>query len=252
MSYPKQVYLCEVGLRDGLQNETKLMTAQQKASLTQQLIASGIKNIEIGSFVHPKAVPAVANTDDMFALLTQEDGVCYRALVTNEKGVQRAVNAGVPQLKITVSSSDTHNLNNFKRTTKETLEGFSDCCQLAEAHGIIVSAAVSTAFGCPFEGKIPLERLEMVVSVLIDLGITELSLSDTTGMANPVLIEKVCGHFIRKYPELRWNLHLHNTRGMGLANVVAALQCGIVHFDSAFAGLGGCPYAPGASGNIST
>ena len=252
MKFPKRVYICEVGPRDGLQNEKQRLTIEQKAELIELAAEAGLKQIEIGSFVHPKAIPALADTDEMYARLHKRDDVEYRALITNLKGVERAAAAGVKKVKLTVSVSTSHNLSNFNRTPEETVRSFRECVAVARSQGMEVSGAMSTAFGCPFEGKIEIPKIESIVKELTALGITELSLSDTTGMANPKEVYEKCSYFTQKYPDVQWNLHLHNTRDMAMACIITAMQAGIVNFDGSFAGLGGCPYAPGASGNACT
>ncbi|MDU4962543.1 MAG: hydroxymethylglutaryl-CoA lyase [Sporomusaceae bacterium] len=250
--WPRHVSLCEVGLRDGLQNEKKQLSVEEKLQLLHKAVESGIKIIEIGSFVHPKAVPQMADTDQVVKRLEKVDGVEYRALVANLKGVERAYAAGLSKVKLTVSASEAHCINNFNRTPLEMIEGFKDCVDFAGRHGMAVSGAVSTAFGCPFAGKVPLEQVRNAVRGFLKLGITELSLSDTTGMANPRQVYEIGSYMVNAYPQVTWVMHFHNTRDMALANIVAGIEAGVGVFDGAFAGLGGCPFAPGASGNVAT
>jgi hydroxymethylglutaryl-CoA lyase len=250
--WPKKVSLCEVGLRDGLQNEKKPLSVQEKLLLLDKTVASGIKIIEIGSFVHPKAVPQMAETDQVVRQMEKVDGVEYRALVANLKGVDRAYAAGLSKVKLAVSASEAHCINNFNRTPMQMVEGFSDCVEFAARHGMSVSGAISTAFGCPFAGKVPLEQVKNAVRAFLKLGITELSLSDTTGMANPRQVYEIGSYMVNTYPQVQWVMHFHNTRDMALANIVAGIEAGVRVFDGAFAGLGGCPFAPGASGNVAT
>lgn len=252
MNLPKQVTICEVGLRDGLQNEKKMFSLAEKLSLLQGVVASGIKIIEIGSFVHPKAVPSMADTDKLALAMKHISGVEYRALVANLKGVERAHTCGITKIKLTVSASEPHCMSNLNKKPVEVLEGFKECMAYAKENNLELSGAISVAFGCPFQGKVPVEQVENVIEKFIELGIIELSLSDTTGMANPRQVYELCSHVKLKYPQVRWVLHFHNTRDMAMANIVAGMQAGITVFDGAFAGLGGCPFAPGASGNIAT
>ncbi|GHV53314.1 hydroxymethylglutaryl-CoA lyase [Deltaproteobacteria bacterium] len=252
MFLPQRVEICEVGLRDGLQNEKKIVSVEEKLDLLDAIVASGVKIVEIGSFVHPKAVPQMANTGEAAKRMKRVDGVEYRVLVPNLKGMERALDAGITKVKLTVSVSDSHCINNFNQTTLEMIEGFRPCMEFAAKNDMTVSGAMSSAWGCAFEGKIPLSRIESITNALLDLGIRELSLSDATGMANPRLIYAVCSHMLATHPQVRWILHLHNTRGMALACVTAALQAGITIFDGAFAGFGGCPFIPGAAGNVAT
>lgn len=253
MKWPEKIIFCEVGPRDGLQNEKTLLSPAQKVTLIEGAAEAGVPIIEIGSFVHPKAVPQMADTDIVAKLIKKRPGVEYRALVANKKGVERAVEAGITKVKLTLSASESHARANLKKTTEELLEGFRDCSAFARENGAQVSGAISTAFGCPFEGKISLERLIYITERFInDLGITELSLSDTTGMANPRQVFEIASEMHSRFPEVRWFLHFHNTRGMALANITAGLEAGIIRYDASLAGLGGCPFAPGASGNVAS
>ena len=252
MDWPSRVTLCEVGLRDGLQNEAALLTVEQKLQLLDAVIDSGVKVVEIGAFVHPKAVPQMADTDVLCRAMKKVEGVEYRALVPNLRGAQRAFDAGLTKAKLTVSASEAHCLANFNSTPVKMVEGFADCAEFAARNGMTLSGAISTSFGCPFQGKVPVEQVENVVRSFAKLGIDELSLSDTTGMANPRQVYELGMHMRQTFPQVRWVMHFHNTRDMALANIVAGLQAGVRLFDGAFAGLGGCPYAPGASGNVAT
>lgn len=250
MNLPNKVTICEVGPRDGLQNEKKLLSQDDKVRLINLSAEAGYKIIEIGSLVHPRAVPQLADTDVVYNKTNKLPGVEYRVLITNLKGVERAIDAGIKKVKLTVSASESHNISNFNRKPEETVRNFAACCGLARENGIEVSGAISTSFGCPFEGTISKEQVEKIVVELIKLDILEISLSDTTGMANPKEVYEKCSYFKEKYPEVKWHLHFHNTRDMALANILSGMQAGFTHFDGAFSGLGGCPYAPGASGNV--
>lgn len=250
--WPQRIRICEVGLRDGLQNEKRLFSVEEKLHLLNAVVASGIKVIEIGAFVHPKAVPAMAETDQLCRQMRKLSGVEYRALVANLKGVERAHQADITKVKLTVSASEAHCRSNLNKTPTEIMEGFTNCVEYAGQNNMTVSGAISTAFGCPFEGRVKVEQVEKIVHNFLQLGITELSLSDTTGMANPKQAYELGSHMINNFPSVRWVMHFHNTRGMALANIVAGIQAGITTFDGAFAGLGGCPFAPGASGNVAT
>lgn len=251
-AWPEKITICEVGLRDGLQNEKRLFSVDEKLQLLELVVASGIKIIEIGSFVNPKAVPPMAETDILCRQMPKVDGVEYRALVANLKGVQRAHEAGLTKVKLTVSASEAHCRSNLGKTPAQIIAGFADCTEYAQQNGLHVSGAISTAFGCPFEGKVPAEQVESGVRDLLALGITELSLSDTTGMANPRQVYELGSQMLTLFPQVRWVMHFHNTRGMALTNICAGLQAGVSVFDASFAGLGGCPFAPGASGNVAT
>lgn len=249
---PEKVNICEVGPRDGLQNEKSIISTDKKVELIDKATEAGYKVIEVGSFVHPKAVPQMADTDEVAKRINKKSDVEYRALVTNIKGIERALKAGITKVKLTISASESHNLSNFNRSVEETLGGFRGSIDLARANNIEVSGAISTSFGCPFEGKIPVERIKMITNTFLNLGVYEISLSDTTGVANPKQVFQMCSDMKNEYSEVKWILHFHNTRGMALANVIAGMQSGITWYDGSFSGLGGCPYAPGASGNLAT
>ena len=250
--WPAGITVCEVGPRDGLQNEKSLLSVEQKVELIERSVAAGAKIVEIGSFVHPRAVPQMANTDEVANRLKRIDGIEYRALVLNLKGLERAEAAGIRKVKLTASASRSHSLANINKTPEEVVRGFSDCADYAASHGIELSGAISTAFGCPFEGKVALEQVFSVISCFREIGVRELSLSDTTGMANPQQVYEYSMRAKEQFPDVTWVLHFHNTRGMGLANAVTGMMAGIDRFDACFAGLGGCPFAPGATGNIAT
>lgn len=250
--WPDKVTICEVGLRDGLQNEKKLFSVEEKLQLLNSVVASGIKVIEVGAFVHPKAVPAMADTDKLVQAMEQVEGVEYRVLVPNIKGVERAFASGIKKVKLTVSASEAHCINNFNKKPVDMMDEFNSCVEFVAKNNMEVSGAISTSFGCPFQGKVPVGQIENVVRHFLKLGITELSLSDTTGMANPRQVFELGSYMKRIYPQVKWVMHFHNTRDMALANIVAGIQAGITVFDGAFAGLGGCPFAPGASGNVAT
>lgn len=252
MNFIDKIELCEVGPRDGLQNEKRLLSTKEKIELVNGAIDSGFKRIEVGSFVHPKAVPAMADTEDVMQAIDKIDGIEFRALITNLKGVQRAIKAQVDKVKLTVSASTSHNLSNFNRTPEESVAMFDECTKVAKEAGLKVSGAISTAFGCPFEGSIAQEQISKLIQSFLNIGIHEISLSDTTGVANPKLVYLRCMELKKQYPNVDFHLHFHNTRGMALANIIAGIEAGVKNYDGSFAGLGGCPYAPGASGNIAS
>ena len=250
---PRRVIVCEVGPRDGLQNEKTMFTVEQKIELIEQSVKAGAKVVEIGSFVHPKAVPQMADTDEVSRRLGRRADVEYRALVMNMKGLERANAAGITKAKLTASASPAHSMSNMNRTPEEVVRSFGECAEYAAKQGMELSGAISTSFGCPFDGKpVPLEQVFSVVSCFREIGVRELSLSDTTGMANPQQVFHYAVAAKERFPDVTWVLHFHDTRGMGLSNVLAGLMAGVDRFDACFAGLGGCPFAPGASGNIAT
>jgi hydroxymethylglutaryl-CoA lyase len=252
MKWPANIIFCEVGPRDGLQNEAAMLSVEQKIELIEGVAEAGVPIVEVGSFVNPKAVPQMADTDLVAKRIRRMPGVEYRCLVANKKGVERAVDAGISKVKLTLSASESHAKANLNKTISELLDGFTECVSYAREKGAEVSGAISTAFGCPFEGKIPVSSLVDITSRFISLGITELSLSDTTGMANPRQVYDTVSLMQDKFPDVRWFLHFHNTRGMALANIIAGLNAGVIRYDASLAGLGGCPYAPGASGNVAS
>ncbi|WMJ84612.1 hydroxymethylglutaryl-CoA lyase [Oscillospiraceae bacterium LTW-04] len=252
MNMPKSITVCEVGLRDGLQNEKAVLRTEQKLALLDKIQEAGVWLIEIGSMVNPKAVPQMADTGEVYQKLEKRPDAEYRVLVLNQKGLERAVEVGMKKVKITLSVSEAHQRANANSTPLEMFEKFAPMAEYAAAHGVTLSGAMATSFGCPFEGKIPIERIKAVTAEFRKIGITELSMSDTTGMANPALVYRQCIEMQEAFPEVMWNLHFHNTRGMGLANVLAGMQAGVTRFDASLGGLGGCPFAPGATGNIAT
>jgi hydroxymethylglutaryl-CoA lyase len=252
LSWPDEIMICEVGPRDGLQIEETSLTTEQKIELIEKSVEAGAKVIEIGSFVHPKIVPQMADTDEVAKKMKRKADVEYRALIMNLRGLKRAEEAGIAKAKLTVSASRSHSLSNLNKTPEEAIKGFSECAEYAAAHSITLSGAISTAFGCPFEGIVSLEQVIKVVSCFYDIGVNEISLSDTTGMATPKQVHEYCLKLKELFPDVIWNLHFHNTRGVGFANVIAGMMANIKRYDSCFAGLGGCPFAPGAAGNIAT
>lgn len=252
MDLVKAVTLCEVGPRDGLQNEKTILTADEKLELIEAMADAGFPVIEVGSFVHPKAVPQMANTDEVFSRLKRREGVEYRALIANLKGVERAAACGCKKVKLNVSASKAHNLANLNRTPAETVAGFSACTDAARAAGMEISGSISMAFGSPWDKEIPLSDVKEIADAYLAVGVTEISLSDASGQAYPTQVYHICTEMARAYPQVSWWLHFHNTRGLGIANIMAGMQAGFTRFDSAFAGVGGCPFVPGAAGNVAT
>jgi hydroxymethylglutaryl-CoA lyase len=232
--------------------EKTLLSVDQKVEIIHRLVDAGVTILEVGSFVHPKAVPQMADTDEVVRRLHPREGVEYRALVMNLKGVQRALDCGLKKVKLTASASRTHSMKNMNRTPEQVVRDFAECASFAFSQGMIVSGAISTAFGCPFEGVVPLSQAESLVQCFVDIGITEISMSDTSGLGTPRQVFEYMTKLRSLFPQVRWNLHLHNTRGLAPANIVAGMQAGVDVFDASFGGLGGCPFAPGASGNVAT
>ncbi|MBQ6292475.1 MAG: hydroxymethylglutaryl-CoA lyase [Lachnospiraceae bacterium] len=252
MYFPKSVRLCEVGLRDGLQNEKTLLDAEQKLFLLRGLIDAGFPVIEVGSFMSPKAVPQMKDTDDLFKALGSPAGVELRALVANLRGVQRAIDCGCTKVKLNVSASRQHNLRNINRTPEESVASFAESAELARDNGLEVSGSISMPFASPWEGTTPVEDVDSIIEAYLRVGVSEISLSDASGMAMPAQVNELCRHVREKYPQATWWLHFHNTRGLAMANILAAMDAGMTQFDSSFGGLGGCPFVPGAAGNISS
>jgi len=252
MKQPNRITLCEVGLRDGLQNEKITIPTQEKLHLAQGLIQAGFRVIELGSFTHPKAVPQMADTDEVFRALGDTPGVELRALVPNLRGVTRAIDCGCKKAKLNVSASRQHNLKNLNMTPEESVAGFASCVAASNEAGIAISGSISMPFASPWEGVTPIETVDSIIYAYLKVGISEISLSDASGMATPVQVSRLCTHVLEKYPQCSWWLHFHNTRGMAMANMIAAMDAGMTQFDTSFGGLGGCPFVPGAAGNLST
>jgi hydroxymethylglutaryl-CoA lyase len=248
---PARISLREVGPRDGLQNEDPIPT-DAKVRLVDALSRTGVGRIEAVSFVHPKAIPQMADADEVWARITRNPTVRYSALVPNLRGAERALDRGFTEIEVVVSASDTHNRRNVNRTTAESLDDIARIVALGHARGASCEVIVSTAYGCPYEGDVPVERVLWVVDRAIQAGADTVSYGDTTGMATPTRVTRLVGETRSAHPELQLGLHFHNTRGTGLANVLAALELGITDFDASVGGLGGCPYAPGATGNVCT
>lgn len=252
MKLPSSITLCEVGLRDGLQNETYILNTEQKLEMLRGLIDAKFPVIEVGSFMHPRAVPQMANTDEVFKAIGDVPGVKLRALIPNLRGIQRAIDCGCKKVKLNVSASRQHNLKNLNMTPEESVAGFASCVDAAVENGIAISGSISMPFASPWEGRITEEDVDAIIEAYLKVGITEISLSDTSGMAVPNQVYNLCCHIKEKYPQATWWLHFHNTRGLAMANIMAAMEAGMDRFDSSFGGLGGCPFVPGAAGNIST
>jgi hydroxymethylglutaryl-CoA lyase len=248
---PERISLREVGPRDGLQNEDPVPT-EAKIALIDALSGTGVGRIEAVSFVHPKAIPQMADAGEVWAGIHRDPGIRYSALVPNLTGARRALEAGVTELEVVVSASDTHNRRNVNRSTAESLDDIAAILDTVHAAGATCQVIVSTAWGCPYEGDVPVERVLSVASRALADGADGLSYGDTTGMATPPRVTALVDVTRTAHPDVPLNVHFHNTRGTGLANVLAALERGVSDFDASVGGLGGCPYAPGATGNIAT
>ena len=248
---PSSISIREVGPRDGLQNEDPVPTAA-KIELIDRLSATGVQRIEAVSFVRPTAIPQMADASEVWSGITRAPSVRYSALVPNLRGAQRALDAGLAELEAVVSASDTHNRKNVNRGTEQSLDEIAQIIDQAHQRGVSCQVIVSTAWGCPYEGDVPVDRVVRVAGRAVADGADSVSFGDTTGMATPGRVRALVGEFRSAYPGVPLNLHFHNTRGAGLANVLTALELGVADFDASVGGLGGCPYAPGATGNIAT
>src|SRR5262245_12589040 len=249
--WPPTVSLREVGPRDGLQNEDPVST-DAKVELLNALSRTGIGRIEAVSFVHPKAIPQMADADEVWTRSDKVEGVRYSALVPNTRGAQRALDAGFREIEVVVSVSDTHNRHNVNRSTEESLDDITGLIRLAHDSGATCEVIISTSFGCPFEGNVPPQRVAWVVDRAVADGADRVAFGDTTGMATPRRVADLLDVVRPRHPDAAMLLHFHNTRGTALANILTALDYGITEFDASVGGLGGCPYAPGATGNVAT
>ena len=249
---PRKVKIREVGPRDGLQNEADFLPTEAKIEWINQLSATGLDYIEATSFVHPRWIPALADADQVMKGIKRAPGVTYAALVPNEKGLQRALAADVDEVAIFLSASDSHSQKNINKSIEEALIVLRETATAALSAGKPVRGYVSTVFGCPYEGEVSLDAVLHVTEKLFEMGVPEVSLGDTIGVAHPRQVEGVLEAMLKRYPADRLALHFHDTRGMALVNTMLSLEMGISTFDSSVGGLGGCPYAPGASGNLAT
>lgn len=252
MVMPKNVRVVEVAPRDGFQMEKIFIPTETKIHTINSLLRCGFKKIEATSFISPKAIPQMKDATEVIAAIDRSEGVKIAALVPNPKGAENAALAGVDEMVTFVSASESHNKSNVNRTISESLEGFSKVVEIAKGDGIEVATGIAVAFGCPFEGDVSPEQVERIVESVLSYGIKAITLGDTTGMATPPIVQTTCEHLLKKFPHIDLSLHFHNTRGIGLVNVYAALQLGLTTFESSVAGLGGCPFAPGATGNVCT
>ena len=254
MQLPGKVHIMEVGPRDGLQAQKQWVPTEFKIDLINALSRTGVPEIQVTSFVHPKAIPILADADEVMAKIDIVPGVSYRAMTPNLRGLQRALafKDRINTVSFMLSVTESHNRANGNRSIEETFQEFEQMVPIAQGAGFVVSGSMICSLGCPFEGQPSMAQLEKVADRYLSLGVTNISLADTIGVVNPLLVYNVAAHMLDRYPQVIWNLHLHNTRDMALANTFAAMQAGITRFDGGVGGLGGCPYAPGASGNIAT
>jgi hydroxymethylglutaryl-CoA lyase len=249
---PTHVTIVEVGPRDGLQNEHVQLAAADKIAFVNRLSAAHLPVIEVSAFVSPKWVPQMADAAEVFAGITRSPGTRYTALVPNLAGLERALAAGVAEVAVFASSTETFSRKNINKSIDESLATFREVCDGAAAAGVRVRGYLSTAFGCPFEGAVDPQQVARVAERLADLGVFEVAVSDTIGIAHPGQVPRVLEAVLARVPAERIALHYHDTRGTALANVLASLPFGIATYDASSGGLGGCPYAPGAAGNLAT
>jgi len=252
MNLPDTVTLMEVGPRDGFQFESQMIPIDMKLEIISGLIEAGLKQIQVTSFVHPAKVPQMADAEELVRRLPESGAVNYSGLVLNCRGVQRARQAGLTHVEVSISASDTHSRNNAGMPFDRAAAQVKEMIALARKADMNVRAGIQCAFGCVYEGEIPRKRIRKIVRDFVTYGVDAIAISDTTGMANPLAVKKMIATIGPETGSIPIILHFHDTRGLGLANVLAAVQSGITHFDTALAGMGGCPFVPGAAGNIAT
>ena len=248
----RRVTIVEVGPRDGLQNEQAKVATADKIAFVDLLSAAQLPVIEVSAFVSPKWVPQMADASEVFAGISKRNGIRYTALVPNVAGLDRAMAAGVKEIAVFAASSETFSKKNINQSIDQSLAGYAEVCSRALANGLRVRGYLSTAFGCPYEGHVPPQRVAELAERLVQMGVFEVAVSDTIGVAHPAQVAQVLESVLSRLPIERIALHFHDTRGTALANVLEALSIGVTTFDASAGGLGGCPYAPGASGNLAT
>jgi hydroxymethylglutaryl-CoA lyase len=246
------VHIYEVGPRDGLQNEPRILTVEQKVALIERLVDAGARDIEIGSFVHPRWVPQMADTEAVARTIVRRPGVRYWALVPNVRGMERALTSGVDHVAVFMSASESHSRKNLNRGIDESLAELEQTCRMALEAGARVRAYLSTVFGCPFEGAVDFSRVLDLTARLLEFGAYQVSLGDTIGIGTPRQVAAGCSQAVERFGPCQVALHLHDTQGLALANALVAYDAGMREFDAAVGGMGGCPYAPGAAGNVAT
>ncbi|VXB49116.1 hydroxymethylglutaryl-CoA lyase [Bacillus altitudinis] len=252
MALPKNVLIREVGPRDGLQNESVWLDTMEKRTWIHLLEEAHLPYIEVTSFVHPKWVPALKDAKELAQSLNKKEDITYAALIPNEKGLAHFFEANLEVGAMFISSSETHNKKNMNRSIQETLPVIKQMTADLKAEGRQTRAYISTVFGCPYEKQVPMDQVLRLTEQLLSFGIDEISLGDTIGEAHPLQVERRLDLLLERFPADKIALHFHDTKGMGLANIYTALKAGITTFDASSGGLGGCPYAPGSSGNVAT
>lgn len=249
---PKEVIMKEVGPRDGLQNESKWIPTKEKIHWINMLSETGVKEIEYSSFVNPKMIPALKDAREVGRRIKRNPNVIYSALIPNLKGLEFALEAGIDRASVFMSASEAHNQKNINKSIRDTYPVLGEVIREAKAAGKLVTGYVSTVFDCPYEGRISPEQVLEVCFRLVELGVDDLSLGDTIGTAVPTDVERLLEDLMKHFPKEKLILHFHDTRGMAIANIMTSLHYGINRFDSTVGGLGGCPYAKGATGNVDT
>lgn len=250
----KKIRIVEVGLRDGLQNEQQILSLSTKLNLIDRLIASGIKDMELGAFVSPKWVPQMSDSKKVInrQFAKNKRGMKYSALVPNIKGMENALETNIKEVSLFTACTDSFCKKNINCTVEESFQRFEEVARLAKKNKIRIRGYLSASFGCPYEGEVKAAKVVKYTKRLLALGCYEVSIGDTIGIANPKQTEKLTKHLLKYFPKKKIAMHFHDTRGMALANIVKSLEAGISSFDSSIGGLGGCPYAKGASGNVAT
>lgn len=252
MSLPVRVEVVEVGLRDGLQSEPEFVPTETKVAILNALIDAGVRHIEATSFVSPRAVPQLRDAVELLAQVNKRAGVMLSALAPNRRGVERALSSHADEVVVFLSATESHNQKNLNRPVEQSLRDIEEVAQLLQGQAMRRKGAIAVAFGCPFEGDVDIAVLKTIVAQFSRLGFDAVTLGDTTGMATPKLVRRTVDVLRNDFPDMKLSLHFHNTRGLGLVNVVEGLRAGITSFESSLGGLGGCPFAPGATGNICT
>ena len=252
MPYVDQITISEVGPRDGLQIQKKILSTADKLRLIGALAESGLTRIEVTGFVNPKVIPQFADAMEVATALPRRDGLSYAAFVPNRRGAERAVEAGIHELKCGVAASDSFNRLNVRMNTHEGMAALTEIAAVTKGTASRITGVVATAFGCPYDGPVAFDEVNRLFTHLEELGARLIYLADTTGMADPAIVQARVRELADRHPDTAVGLHLHNTRGLGIANALAGLECGVRHFEASIGGLGGCPFAPKAVGNICT
>lgn len=248
----KRLYINEVSTRDGFQMESRFIPTDDKVAFINRLSGLGYAKIEVTSFTSAKAIPALSDGEAVMHRIARRPGVIYTALVPNARGAERALESNIEEFNIVMSSSETHNLANLRMTREQSFRQLSDVIALAHSAKVPVNVSLSCVFGCPMQGEVPVEVVTSWIDRFAQLAVQGITLCDTTGMAYPTQVQDICATVLARQPALEFTAHFHNTRAMGLVNTIAAVEGGIVRFDMSLGGIGGCPYAPGATGNVAT